>query len=159
MTTQNPTTIKKTVLIDAPVEEVFAYYANPSNSPEIWPSLVEVKDIMLDEKGHPQTFKWTYKMAGMRFEGSSEYLEYVPNERLVYRSKGGIQATSTINFAELDGKTQISEEMEYSIPIPLLGKVAERFLIKMNENEMTTVHNNLKARLESTANFENQKTQ
>jgi hypothetical protein len=37
----------------------------------------------------------------------------------------------------------------YSIPIPLLGKVAERFLIKMNENEMTIKYNNLKARMES----------
>jgi uncharacterized membrane protein len=149
MTTQTSTRIEKTTLIAAPLEQVFAYYANPSNSPEIWPSLVEVKDLMLDDKGHPKTFKWTYKMAGMRFEGSSEYLEYVPNKRLVYRSKGGIQATSTIHFAELDGKTEIREEMEYTIPIPLLGKVAERFLIKMNENEMTTTHNNLKARMES----------
>jgi uncharacterized membrane protein len=132
MTTQHQTSINKTALIDAPLEKVFAYYADPSNNPEIWPSLVEVKDVVLDEKGYPKTFRWTYKMAGMHFESSSEYLEYLP-----------------IDFTAVDGKTQITEQMDYSIPIPLLGKVAEKFLIKLNENEMTTILNNLKARMES----------
>jgi uncharacterized membrane protein len=150
MTTQTQTTINKTTLIDAPLEQVFAYYADPSNNPEIWPSLVEVKDVTLDDKGQPKTFKWTYKMAGMRFEGSSEYLEYLPNKRVVIQAKSGIHATNTIDFSVVEGKTQITEQMDYSIPIPLLGKVAEKFLIKLNENEMTTIHNNLKARMEST---------
>jgi uncharacterized membrane protein len=149
MTTQTQTTINKTVLINAPLEQVFAYYSDPNNGPEIWPSLVEVKEVVRDESGHPKTLRWTYKMAGMRFEGSSEYLEFVPNERYVLRSKGGIQSTSTVTFTRVDAQTQVSEEMVYSIPIPLLGKVAERFLIKMNENEMTIKYNNLKARMES----------
>jgi uncharacterized membrane protein len=150
MATQTQTTINKTTLINAPLEEVFAYYSDPNNAPEIWPSLVEVKDVSLDDKGHPKTFKWVYKMAGMRFEGSSEYLEYIPNKRVVIQAKSGIHATNTIDFAVVEGKTQVKEQMDYSIPIPLLGKVAEKFLIKLNENEMTTIHNNLKARMEST---------
>jgi uncharacterized membrane protein len=149
MTTQHQTSINKTALIDAPLEKVFAYYADPSNNPEIWPSLVEVKDVVLDEKGYPKTFRWTYKMAGMHFESSSEYLEYLPNKRVVIQAKSGIHATNTIDFTAVDGKTQITEQMDYSIPIPLLGKVAEKFLIKLNENEMTTILNNLKARMES----------
>jgi uncharacterized membrane protein len=149
MTTQTQITINKTVLIDAPLEQVFAYYADPNNNPEIWPSLVEVNNVMLDGQGHPKTFRWTYKMAGVRFEGLSEFLEYVPNKRIVIQAKSGIHATNTIDFSVVDGKTQIRERMDYSIPIPLLGKVAEKFLIKLNENEMTTIHNNLKARMES----------
>jgi uncharacterized membrane protein len=88
-------------------------------------------------------------MAGMRFEGRSEFLEYIPNRRVVIEAKSGIHATNTIEFTEVDSKTQIVEQMDYSIPIPLIGRVAEKFLIKMNENEMATIHNNLKARMES----------
>jgi uncharacterized membrane protein len=149
MTTQNRTSIKKTILIEALPTKVFAYYTDPTHNPEIWPSLVEVKDVMRNDKGQPQTFTWIYKMAGMRFEGRSEFLEYIPNKRVVIEAKSGIHATNTIEFTEVDNKTQIVEQMDYSIPIPLIGRVAEKFLIKMNENEMTTIHNNLKARMES----------
>jgi hypothetical protein len=38
---------------------------------------------------------------------------------------------------------------EYKIPVPLLGKVAEAFIVKMNENESDTILANLKARLEA----------
>ena len=143
------TTIHLTTHINAALEQVFAYYADPSKNPEIWPSLVDVKDVITDDLGQPKTFRWTYKMAGMRFEGSSEYLEYVVNKRIVIQAKSGIHATNTIEFSVVNGKTQVKEQMDYSIPIPLLGKVAEKFLIKLNENEMATIHNNLKARMES----------
>jgi hypothetical protein len=42
-------------------------------------------------------------------------------------------------------------ESQTRVPIPLLGKVAEKFLAKSNENEADTILANLKARLESDA--------
>ena len=37
-------TVKKSIKINAPVEKVFEYLT-PENLPEIWPSLVEVKNV------------------------------------------------------------------------------------------------------------------
>ena len=37
--------IEKTITINAPVEKVFGYVSEPTNLPEIWPSLVEVTDV------------------------------------------------------------------------------------------------------------------
>jgi hypothetical protein len=39
--------------------------------------------------------------------------------------------------------------MEYTVPIPLLGKLAEAFIRRLNENEMDVVLSNLKARMEN----------
>lgn len=64
--------IDKSVLIDAPVEKVFAYYAETENLPEVWPSLLEVRNIQRGPEGRVERFTWVYKMAGMRFEGRSE---------------------------------------------------------------------------------------
>ena len=44
----------------------------PSNLPEIWPSMIEAKDIQNASLTEETKFRWVYKMAGMRFEGISE---------------------------------------------------------------------------------------
>lgn len=141
--------IEQTTLIDAPLEQVFAYYADPRNLPEIWPSLLEVKDVETDENGNPVSFGWVFKMAGMRFSGQSEVSEFEPNRRYVTESRGGIDSTFVTAFEERGGHTEVHEVVSYRVPIPLVGRVAERFLLKMNENELALMHANLKARLES----------
>ena len=42
----------------------------------------------------------------------------------------------------------MTSETEYNIPGSLLGRVAEGFITKVNENESETILANLKARLE-----------
>ena len=37
--------VEKEVTIEAHIEEVFRYIGEPSNLPEFWSSLVEVKDV------------------------------------------------------------------------------------------------------------------
>jgi uncharacterized membrane protein len=149
MTTQVEKGIKKSVLIDAPIEEVFAYYSEPENVPEVWPSLLEVRDVERTPEGWAKTFRWVYKMAGMRLDGSSETTKYEANRRTLVVSKGGIESSIETIYEDQGGKTLVSEHTQYRVPIPLLGKVAGRFLEKSNENEVETIHANLKARMES----------
>jgi hypothetical protein len=72
----------------------------------------------------------------------------VENERTVAKSTG-IDSTITWSFEPVEGGTQMTAETEYNIPGSLLGKVAEGFITKMNENESNTILANLKARLEA----------
>jgi hypothetical protein len=89
-------------------------------------------------------------MAGVRFEGDSEDVEVVPNQRTVVRSTGGIQSTMTWTFHPIeDGGTMVVSETEYHLPSQLLGRLAEPFLITLNEREAETILANLKARLEA----------
>ena len=63
--------IDKEVTVNAPIEQIFNYISEPSNPPEFWPSLMEIKDIQsLPNGGY--SARWTYKMLGMRFEGTAE---------------------------------------------------------------------------------------
>nr|MDQ3398096.1 SRPBCC family protein [Deinococcota bacterium] len=61
MTSKEVTGLQRSTLIDAPVEKVFAYYSEPQNLPEIWPSLLEVRDVERTAAGWAKTFKWVYK--------------------------------------------------------------------------------------------------
>ena len=139
--------IEKSITISAPVEKVFEYVSRPNNLPEIWPSMVEVKDVQpLPNGGH--SFRFVYKMAGVRLEGTSEDTEYVANQRVVNKTKGGVKSTLTWKFQPEDDGTKLSVGIEYTVPIPVLGKLAEAFILKLNERELGLVLANLKDRME-----------
>jgi len=139
--------IEKTISINAPVEKIFSYISDPTNLPEFWPSLVETSDVQtLPNGGHSN--RWVYKMAGMRFEGTSEDVECAQNQRLVSKTKGGVESTQTWAFQPEAGGTRVTLTTEYTVPIPLLGKLAEAIIVRMNDHEGDIVMANLKARME-----------
>lgn len=140
--------IKKTITINAPVEEVFGYVEEPANVPEYWPSVIEVKDVEQLQNGGTK-YRWVYKMAGVRFEGSSEAIEYIPNQRTINDNKGGVPGTITWTYEPEDGGTKVTFEAEYTVNLPLLRRLAESFLIKVNEQEAETVLANVKAKMEA----------
>jgi len=137
----------KTINIKAPVEKVFDYISEPTNLTEIWPSLVEVKDVQRLPSGGTKN-RWVYKMAGIRLEGTSEDAERIPNQRLVSKTKGGVESTQIWMFQPEAGGTKVTFEVEYTVPIPVLGKLAEAIIVKMNDHEGELILANLKARME-----------
>jgi ligand-binding SRPBCC domain-containing protein len=139
------TTITK---INAPVERVFAYISEPTNQVEIWPSLIEVKDVeRLPGGGYSHS--WVYKMAGVRMTGSTRTTEFVPNSRFVEVTEGGVSSTITWRFEPEDGGTRLVVETEYTVPVPVLGRMAEALIVKMNQREAELIMANLKARMEA----------
>lgn len=141
-------TLRKSIAIAAPLEKVFAYLENPQNLPEIWPSMVEVRGIRMQENGR-KAYDWTYKMAGIQLEGCTEHTGCIPNRRLETVSQTGIHTRFTWDFAAAQDQTTVTVEVTYSIPVPLLGRLAESFIQQINEREAETVLSNLKARMET----------
>jgi uncharacterized membrane protein len=140
--------LENSITINAPAAKIFDYISVPTNLPEIWPSMVEAKDVQRLPNGG-NSFRWVYKMAGMRFEGTSEDTEVVANERSVSETKGGIESKITWAFEPADPGTKVTFGGDYTVPIPLLGKLAEAFIVRQNENEAKVILANLKARMEA----------
>lgn len=137
----------KSITIDAPVKKIFDYLSEPTNQPEIWPSLMEIKDVQRLPDGKTKN-RWVYKMAGIRLEGTSEGVESVANQRIVSKTKGGVESTQTWMFQPEGDETKVTFEVEYTVPIPVLGKLAEAIIVKMNEHEGEAILANLKIRME-----------
>ena len=140
--------VEKSIHIEAPVAKVFGYIDVPTNLLEIWPSLVDIRDVERLPSGGSK-FEWTYKMAGVRFDGRSEAVEYVANQRVVTESEGGVSSTITWIFEPEGGGTKVTNVAEYSVHLPVLRKLAESFLARVNENEGEVLLANLKARMET----------
>jgi uncharacterized protein YndB with AHSA1/START domain len=137
--------IDKEVTVNSPIERVFNYVSNPHNWPEFWPSLLGVKDVqLLPNGGYSATYE--HKMAGMQFTGAGECIEHVPNQWISIQTKGGIRSTITCTFRSIEARTRITLTIDYQVPVPLLGKLAEFVVLKMNEHEAELVMVNLQAR-------------
>lgn len=139
--------IEKSTLINAPVEKVFEFMSKPENLPEIWPSLQEVRNVQsLPNGGY--SYDWSYKMAGLRFDGKAEWIEFVKNQRIVDKNESSIPSTFVWSYRAENAGTRVTVNVDYTIPSAALGKLAEPIIHKMNEHEAEIVLANLKARME-----------
>ncbi len=138
--------INNSINISAPVEKIFAYLSDPMNTPEWFVGMTEVTDV--SGSGVGQHSRWTYSMIGIPFHGDSKITEHVPNERLVSKQEGGLTSIITWTFAPHEGETKLDMDIDYTIPVPVLGKLAEKVVFKRNQREAEMSLQNLKERLE-----------
>jgi len=140
-------TINNSINISAPVEKVFAYLSDPRNSTEWFVGMTENTDV--SGSGVGQHSRWTYTMIGIPFHGDSKLTEHVPNQRLVYEQTGGITSIMTFTFAPHEGGTKLGLDIDYTIPVPVLGKLAEKVVFKRNQREAQMSMENIKERSEA----------
>ncbi|HXQ33710.1 MAG TPA: hypothetical protein VN843_06845, partial [Anaerolineales bacterium] len=77
-----------------------------------------------------------------------ETIEYVPYERLVFKSNKGLDSTISWSFQPGGRETHVTLKFEYQIPSSLLKKVKEEIVIRENEHEVDAMLQNLKSKLE-----------
>jgi len=138
--------VERSNIINAPVDKVFTYVSDPANEMEWLPGITDIRDIT--GQGVGKRYGFTYKLFGLPLKGQSEVVELVPNQRYVTKSTGGIQSTFTWTFKPEAGGTRLSVVVEYTIPVPVLGKVGERLALGQVEREADMAAANIKARME-----------
>lgn len=102
--------IDKTIIIHAPVEKIFKFMADPYNLVEIWPAMDEIRNVTPNPNGGAD-FEWTYKMAGVKFDGASETTEFIPNKRSITRSKRGIESMFCWEYEDVAEGTRLHLEV------------------------------------------------
>lgn len=141
--------INKEIIIDAPLQKIFAYVSKPSNLPEIWPSLVEItNEELLPDGGY--SFQFVYKMSGVNLKGTGEFINIVPNQWFTVKTKGAIESTITFTFRPRESQTRVTFTIEYKTPVPILNLIGKKTMEKINEQEADLILLNLKARFMDT---------
>ena len=138
--------VKRSIIVNAPVEKVYNYLADQKSQTDWMPSMVEIWDAKEPKVG--ETYKWKYKMAGILLEGETTVVELVPNKRIGTQSKGAVASDWLFVLEEKEGGVEVEMNIDYTIPIPVLGKMAERIVLKRNEREAELAMENIKAILE-----------
>ncbi|OGN89014.1 MAG: hypothetical protein A2Z74_05905 [Chloroflexi bacterium RBG_13_46_9] len=136
--------INREVIIDASLERIFVYLSKPGNLPDIWPSLILIKNERLLPNGG-YSFQWEYKMFGMHFKGTGEYTHIVPNQWFTVTIKGNLESVITWTFRPNDGQTRVTFTIEYQTPLPILNRIGKMIIENMNEREADLILANLQA--------------
>jgi len=138
---------KNSIVVHAPLEKVFAFVDEPSALPEWIPSMMAVENVI--GTGAGQQYEWTYKMAGLLLPGQGVVVEHASHERTVHQNIGMIDAQVAFSVEPHDDGAELTLEVEYSIPIPVLGRLAERMVTRRNEREFQLALDNAKELLEA----------
>jgi uncharacterized protein YndB with AHSA1/START domain len=139
--------LNDSVVIQAPLGAVFSYVTEPTKMAEWLPSMMEVCNVI--GSGEGQQYEWRYKLAGMLFHGQGVVVSYVPNERSVHQTIGAVHSLWTFRVDPAEGGTRFSLDVEYEVPLPVLGKLAERVIATRDARAVALALANAKDTLEA----------
>jgi uncharacterized membrane protein len=139
-------TIEARVIIQRPIEQVFAFYRDPANMPSF------LGDVMASEVLDPATFRWTIQgPLGIRVHSTMRVTEERTNELIRYETVGtpGLAAQWEISFAagSTTGETEVRSKMK--TPLGKLGIAALALLGKYPAEEQSANLRRLKQILET----------
>ena len=143
-------TLEISIVINRPIEEVFACVSNPENIPK-WSSLSrEVKITSAGSIGVGSTYRSVVAFLGRRIEGETEITEYEPNRSFAEKSKSGpFPVENRTTFERVNGGTRVN----FTAVAEPGGffKLAEPLLVGMIKRQFEADFANVKDLLESHA--------
>lgn len=144
-------TLTRTVIIDAPVEEVFDYALDIRNLWDI-PDY-GLADVALKPDGVGSNARIFGHFLGFHLEMTLEYTEVVPLERIVAKVSGiGLDnPTWTFTFEPVDGGTRLTANGEWHINVPAVGAPMEGVMARGHKDFIQILVTNVKTGAERIA--------
>lgn len=127
--------VSRSIEIDAPVEEVFAFVADPRRQTAAMARAlgrrVTVADVETSPEGVVTGWSWSTRFVlPITYTARVTRAEHVPNERIVNRHHTVTKDVDTITVAPTPTGTRLTWHAELSSPIPFLEGVAIRMTAK-----------------------------
>ncbi|MEM4285377.1 MAG: SRPBCC family protein [Candidatus Nitrosocaldus sp.] len=153
-------TISKEVIINAPVKEVFTYFARPEHMSEQFPKEIGMNVIPIDVKegfGVGTVFRITGNFGGKVLEWDCETLEYIPERKIVAKQIDGPfkKWIITVEFEDLgEDRTRTRMTVDYDLPLSFIGSIMDK--MKIEKEAERGIENGLyrvKALLEGTGSI------
>lgn len=125
--------ITESVIIDRPIDEVFAYAGEPSNDPQWSTAFVEARMTSDGPLAKGSTFTEQMRFLGKRFDIECEVTEYEPGQRVAFNVAAGSNTGVHVRtFEPMDSGTRVTLLTEgdssgmFKIADPVLTKVGTR---------------------------------
>ena len=128
--------VEKSIVINAPVEEVFQFIANqPERMPDWWGPMEEQERVTPAPTKIGSVSRYVYSMMGFKIKGEHEVKAYDENSRLLIKTTSGIDSTFDFRFAPAGDGTELSVIVEYTLPGGAIGRLGEQAVLSKNEKD------------------------
>ncbi|MGB2767419.1 MAG: L-2-amino-thiazoline-4-carboxylic acid hydrolase [Propionicimonas sp.] len=138
------TRLTKSIVIDAPVGDVFDFLKDPAMLQGAMPH-TEVREVKRTPGGVGTTAEWEGRFLGLHVTGNTEYTELVPNERLVLTSSKGFVFSFALEPAD-DG-TKLTLVVE-DVPSNWIESSFDAVAMKLTEPDLDGWLTGIKAAVE-----------
>jgi uncharacterized protein YndB with AHSA1/START domain len=132
--------IEESIIIEAPVERVFAYVADYRHALEWMHNFTRFEPVGEPTYGRGARVRAAGTVMGLPVEVTLEIVDFEPNRRLVSWSTGMVESRSAWLFEPLDGRTRVTFRGEYRLPV-LLRPVEGRLMAELAENARRSLAN------------------
>jgi uncharacterized protein YndB with AHSA1/START domain len=124
---------EKSMVINRPIEEVFAYVGDQRNTPNWQAGLVDVKRLTDGPPGVGTKHTIVRSFMGRKMEASNEYVAYEPGRRITFKTISGpvlLEASylfeSVADGTKLTSKIQMDATGFMSLAEPLIARGLRR---------------------------------
>lgn len=140
-----------TVVIDRPIEEVFAFVANGENDPKFSPRVLEIRKTTDGPPGAGTVYASTVKDAGMKTKREFELTEFAPPTRIRWaeRSKNAVTAAEGGYDLEPAGDRATRLTIHNVLEGHGLGKLVAPLALKAARKDADAFANRIKAAVEA----------
>ncbi len=124
--------IESSIVINRPVDEVFAVLSNIENNPKWSSGFLEAKKTSQGPIGVGTTWRAVQKALGQRIETEAEVTEYEPNRKCTQRGKSPFPVKVQMTFESVEGGTRVNLRLEgepggfFKLAQPLVANMAKR---------------------------------
>lgn len=139
--------VQKTIEVDAPVDQVFAYWRNLQNLPQWMSHVREVRNVGGD--------RWHWVVdgpAGVPVEWDSELLNVQENREMTWHTVGDsdVENVGRVRFEDYgDGRTRVHVQMRYTPPGGVAGHLVAKAFGSDPKSEMDDDLARMKAAIET----------
>ena len=116
-------TLERSIIIEAPIHEVFKYAANWKTWPDWYDGFTDVSPITEVERGNGAIYAYKMWVLGLPFKAQTEVHNFVENKGWSGRRIRGVPHGTNYVFEDLTPHTRFTASVYYSLPIPILGPV------------------------------------
>jgi len=122
--------VEESIVINAPMEKVFARIEDNESYPDWWPNMIEQKRQTPGPLAVGSRSTYKYNMMGAKIEGEVILEIYEPPRRLVARTTGGAAGTFNWRCAPEGAGTHLSVVVDYTLPGSFLGQIADKLVVE-----------------------------
>lgn len=106
-------TAEKSIVINRPIEDVFAYVGDQTNAPQWQSGVVEVRRLTDGPPGMGTRHTFVRTFMGRRLEANNEYVAYEPGKTITFRTTSGpVPLVASYFFEAMATGTRLTSKIE-----------------------------------------------
>lgn len=121
--------IERSILVDAPVEEVFEFVADYRNTIQYQRQFSRLEPVGEPTYGLGLTVEARGRFKAIPIHARLRITEFSKNERIVSKSVEGLKSEAVWSFAPEGSQTRVTFTASYGWPLPILSGALRRMLL------------------------------